>query len=97
MTVPAPKPLRDEVMTIPEIAWLTKTKRSTVERWRIRNVDTPKAFLEPDDYAGSNPVFRVTRVMAWLDEHRPGLERHTIEEWRKNKAAGGFRRKPELV
>lgn len=97
-TVPPPKPLRDEVLTIPEIAWLTDSKRSTVERWRIRNrdADTQAAtFPEPDDRAGSTPVWRATRVLIWLQLHRPKLDVRTLDEWRAHKAAGGFLRKPE--
>ncbi len=100
-TVPAPKPLRDEVLTIPEIAWLTNSKRSTVERWRIRNRDADQpsraeTFPEPDDRAGSTPVWRANRVLIWLELNRPKLDVRTLDEWREHKAAGGFLRKPEV-
>lgn len=96
MAVPKPKPLTEEVLTIPEIAWLTNSKRGTVERWRIRQ---PSKRAEPfpphDDYVGSNPVWRASRLLKWLEETQRA--HRSLDEWREHKAEGGFRRQAESL
>lgn len=96
--VPEPRAIEeDEFVTLPEIAFLARNtegeplKRGTVERWRIRIPKSQeKAFLEPDDYIGSTPIWRLPRVLAWFDaNNRP----YDVKAWRKTRNAGGFRRR----
>lgn len=97
MTIPAPLAIQeDEFLTLPEIAFLGRDadghplKRGTVESWRSRK-DRPaaKAFLEPDDYIGSVPVWRLDRVVAWMSERKISYNKSA---WRKQRKSGGFRR-----
>jgi predicted DNA-binding transcriptional regulator AlpA len=101
MTVPKPKALSDDVLTLPEIAWLTGAKRGTVERWRLRNQDPALRvraipFPDEDDAIGSTPVWRASRILAWLNDTDRQIV-HTLDEWREHKAAGGFRRRSGLI
>lgn len=91
-TVPEASPLPWELVTLPEIAFMTGFKRGTVERWRLRTTkDEEPIFIEPDDYIGSTPVWRLCRVTAWLDDTN---RTYDVELWRKTRADGGFRRRP---
>lgn len=91
-----PKPVDGDYLTVPEIAYLTGLKRGTIEHWRIENEHraNAKVFLAPDDYIGDAPVWRLERVIAWLDQHsKPSnVLTHNAEKWRAHKANGGFRR-----
>jgi hypothetical protein len=89
-TVPKAKALTEDLLTIPEIAFLTGFERGTVERWRLRTRNDEPVFIEPDDYIGSTPVFRLSRVVAWCGLNgRPAK----VDEWRAHRDAGGFRRR----
>jgi hypothetical protein len=96
-----PKAVDVEILTIPEIAYLTGLERGTVERWR--RADPEKRFIDPDDYLGSIPVWRLERVTAWLDEswlkmkdhkdYPTRLRSYDVKAWRQHRADGGFRRR----
>lgn len=95
MTIPPPRPIskeEGEFLTIPEIAFLTNSKRGTVEHWRIRFEHTKRAFPIEDDAFGSTPGWRLERVIAWLELVMPKLK-YDVDKWRAHKAAGGFRRR----
>lgn len=89
-----PRPLDGDFLTIPEIAFLTNSKRGTVEHWRIRFEHTDRAFPVEDDAIGYMPIWRLERVIAWLELVMPKLK-YDVDAWREHKAAGGFRRKYE--
>jgi hypothetical protein len=100
MTITDPLVIQeDEFLTLPEIAFLGRDaegnplKRGTVESWRSRK-DRPEAnaFLEPDDYIGSTPVWRIDRVMAWLQASNRAYD---VKAYRRHRKAGGFRRRAD--
>lgn len=92
--VPNPTPLAQDLLTIPEIAYLVGFERGTVERWRLRTrKDNSPIFIDPDDYIGSTPVFRLERVVAWCEESG---RTYDVKAWRKHRADGGFRRRADV-
>lgn len=94
-TIPKAKPLKEELLTVPEIAFLTGFERGTVERWRLRTKGDEPVFLEPDDYVGSFPVWRLDRVVAWCENSTPPRPAR-VKEWREHRASGGFRRRLDV-
>jgi len=100
--VSPPKPItEDEFLTLPEIAFMSRNprtneslQRGSVEQWRVRNRGTDREFLKPDDHIGAMPIWRLSRVLAWMDaQNRP----YDVEAWRERRAAGGFRRHQDLL
>lgn len=104
MNIPEPKPLAEDVLSIPEIADLAGLKRGTVDRWKLRTSGGAPLMIDPDDYVGDVPVWRLERIVAWI--HASG-RRHSIQDggelvtirstdiarWRKKRAAGKYRGK----
>jgi hypothetical protein len=88
-TVPPPEPIGIDLLPVAEIADLAGVQRNTVEQWRSRLRSTQDPFPEPDDYVGSIPLWRLPRILAWLEiVHRPAH----VEQWREKRDAGGYRR-----
>ena len=81
-----PTPLDVDILTMTEISVLAGVKAHTAERWKIRGV-----FIEPDDYVGGAPVWRLERVARWLRD-RPTAS-CDIPRWREARDRGDFRRK----
>ena len=99
MTIPEPRPItEDEFLTVPEIAYLGNSPRrpgetltaASVEQWRsARHRDTGREFPAEDDSIGDRPVWRLSRVIAYLESQGYSYD---VERWRKRRDAGGFRR-----
>jgi hypothetical protein len=98
--IPDPKPITEDLLTVPEIAFLLRhngepLKRASVEQLRVRYRNTEEAFKglpEPDGRIGYQPYWRLERVLAWADD----LGRKYDEQaWREKRDAGGFHRHPE--
>lgn len=92
MIIPDPKPIQeDDFLALPEIAFLARDSkgepagRTNAEQWKARG-----KFPSPDDYVGYQPVWRLARVIAWLDGQQNWT--HNVKAWRKRRDAGGFRR-----
>lgn len=86
---PAPV-TEDQFITVGEIAFLTGYKRGSVERWRIRYPQgSEQEFPLPDDRFGDTPVWRINRVIAWLDAHG---HPHNVKAWLKARDKGQFHR-----
>lgn len=88
-TIPPPRPLDDEIVGVPEIADIASVTPAAVNTWRFRPQKNRPLFLDEDDTVGSFPVWRLERVIAWLElTGRP----HDAGKWRQKKAEGGYRR-----
>jgi hypothetical protein len=69
--IPAKRKVPGNWVTIPEIADLPKPPVlvTTVEQWRQRHdIHAPIPFPVPDDYRGMFPVWRIERMLAWLEQ-----------------------------
>jgi hypothetical protein len=91
MAVPQPRPLTEELVTVPEIAFIGGVKTGTVERWKVDQENRPRVLPVPDQYIGSTPVWRLKRIVAFFrDSNRPMV---AVDEYRKARDAGKFRRR----
>lgn len=90
MSIPPPKPLRDEIVTVPEIAFLGGVKVGTVERWKVDAEKRPRVLPEPDQYVGSTPVWRLNRIVAFFTETGRPMD---LDSYLKARDAGRFRRR----
>lgn len=88
--IPPARPVDGTFVSIPEIADIAGVKVKTVEQWRNRRRIRDVPFVEPDDYFGTFPGWRVERVEAWLKATgRP----YDLSAWKAKRNAGEYRRK----
>jgi len=94
--IPDPRPVDADLLTVKEIATLATgtdggpVKQGVVEYWRLRQKQGVPVFLEPDDYFGDTPVWRLERLEAWFKTtDRP----YDVKRWRAAREAGQFQRK----
>lgn len=92
--VPPPEPIRDEpFLSIPEMADIADVARKTVEQWRNRRREIDIPFIEPDDYVGDRPIWRLSRYLMWLESsHRKPTG---LKNWEQRRKAGEYRRDPK--
>lgn len=89
--IPAPAKIQeDDFLALPEIMFLARDAdgkpftRARVEQWKSRG-----SFIPEDDAIGYQPVWRLGRVLAFLDAKGYTYD---VKAWRKRRDAGGFRR-----
>lgn len=90
VVIPDPQPLADDIVTIPEIAYMTGFTRAAVERWRLRTKGGEPVLIVQDDYVGSAPVWRLERLIAWLESTG---RKYDLNAWRAARADGEFLRR----
>lgn len=94
-TLTPPKPIGIDLVTVPEIAYMTRVKVATVEYWRLRHLNedgtpTDMTLPLPDDRFGDKPVWRLERIVEWC-KHTGRIA--DVDGWRDARAAGEFVRK----
>lgn len=101
VTIPDPRPLSagvepgEEIVGVPDIAFITGVGAQAVNTWRFRELANRPKLPEPDDHIGSKPVWRFTeRVVPWLEATGRPTD---LESWREKKKAGEFRRPAHLM
>jgi hypothetical protein len=91
--IPDPRPLEGEWVTIPQIADIAGVQTNAVNQWRNRFADSDLPFPVEDDAIGAFPVWRLERVIAWLQATgRDRLPTYDLDGFRAKRDAGHYRR-----